>query len=67
MDKRMVTVTLEMDLIEGDHFPYDGPNKTGSEVMQSAIESFIAYLDSWCGESDKETLRDYIQAKLVYK
>jgi hypothetical protein len=64
MDARLVRVKIEMDLIEGVHFPEESTAISEQDVIESATDSFIGWLDTWVGDKGS-SLREYIQAKLV--
>lgn len=63
---KTVEVTLQLNLVNGRDFNPEGHSLTTEEALSEAAQSFIAWLDSWCGpKENKDMLLEYLQFKLT--
>lgn len=65
-DPAKVVVKIELEMVEGINFPPTFAPISDQDVIESAIDSYIAWVDLWC-KTDKAVLRDHVQAKLILR
>lgn len=65
-DPVKVVVKIELEMVEGINFPTTFAPISDQDVIESAIDSYIAWVDLWC-KTDKAVLRDHVQAKLILR
>lgn len=59
---RVIKCTIEMELIEGEHFNYPNYNLTDENAIKSASRSFLDMINNIDNSGD---LEDYVQAKII--
>lgn len=62
-DPTIVRVKIELEMVEGIHFPTTFAAISEQDIVENAIDSYIAWLDTWC--NDKISLREYVQGKII--